>query len=236
MPNNRTLHIFVFLIVVIGACGLGLAVFLSESEGAVTGPEMVLIEPGSFEIKIRQQSAALPGQAQFKKQVSLPRPFEITRREVSFAEYDACVAAGGCRHRPDDRGKGRGDRPVTDVSWFDAVEYAQWLSRETGRNFRLPTEEEWEFALHHQSAGSPAISGARGPVWEWTLSCWSRSEQVFRNSPASETLNDPDHCYVRILRGETRTHSSDFVRRAYGGGCNPEQAPDYFGFRLVKEI
>ena len=66
--------------------------------------------------------------------------------EVTFAEWDACVAAGRCGgYRPDDRGWGRGSRPVIGVSWEDAREYVRWLARETGERYRLLSEAEWEY-------------------------------------------------------------------------------------------
>ena len=52
--------------------------------------------------------------------VTIAKPFAIGRHEVTFNEWDRCVDAGGCKHRPDDRGWGRGDRPVINVSWSDA--------------------------------------------------------------------------------------------------------------------
>jgi len=70
----------------------------------------------------------------------------VGRFEVTFAEWDACVAAGECRRRPRDSGWGRGRQPVIDISWADARQYTAWLSRKTGHTYRLLTEAEWEYA------------------------------------------------------------------------------------------
>ncbi|MCI5122008.1 MAG: formylglycine-generating enzyme family protein [Candidatus Electrothrix sp. AUS4] len=71
--------------------------------------------------------------------------FAIGRFSVTFAEYGAFCDATG-REKPKDEGWGRGQRPVINVSWQDAVDYCQWLSLETGQTYRLPTEAEWEYA------------------------------------------------------------------------------------------
>jgi formylglycine-generating enzyme required for sulfatase activity len=74
----------------------------------------------------------------------LPRGLAIMRHQVTAADYQRCVRVGGCPAA--DRGAALADRPTVKVSWWDAVAYAAWLSRETGAHFRLPTDAEWAYA------------------------------------------------------------------------------------------
>ena len=79
--------------------------------------------------------------------------FALGKYEVTFAEWDACVDAGGCSHVPDDEGWGRGARPVMNVSWQDINgQYLPWLRQVSGQDYRLPSEAEQEYALR---AGEP---------------------------------------------------------------------------------
>lgn len=110
-----------------------------------------------------QQPIPLP------EMVRIPgRNFEMGRYEVTFAQWDACVAAGGCSaYRPRDNGWGRGNQPVIYVSWDDAQGYVRWLSERTGQRFRLPTFSEWEVAAR-AGATTEFSWGNDAPVCERT--------------------------------------------------------------------
>jgi hypothetical protein len=74
-------------------------------------------------------------------------PFAIGRIEVTFDDWSQCVAAGACREVPSDAGWGAGTRPVINVSHQMIVEqYLPWLSKTSGKEFRLPTSNEWDVA------------------------------------------------------------------------------------------
>ncbi len=106
-------------------------------------PEMVVIPAGRF----RMGDLNGGGRAEEKPvhAVRIAKRFAMGRYEVTFAEYDRYAQATG-KEKPDDKGWGRGNYPVRNVSWQDAQGYAKWLSQETGQHYRLPSEAEWEYA------------------------------------------------------------------------------------------
>ncbi|MDZ7792064.1 MAG: formylglycine-generating enzyme family protein [Xanthomonadales bacterium] len=108
-------------------------------------PEMVVIPSGSFQMGSPSSEPQRDSDEGPQHRVSVPA-FALAKTEVTFAQWDACVSDGGCSHRPEDRGWGRGNRPVMNVNWNDAQEYVRWLSRKTGADYRLPSEAEWEYA------------------------------------------------------------------------------------------
>ena len=106
-------------------------------------PEMVVVPAGSFTMGSNENDSEKPPHT-----VTIRQPFAVGKFEVTFAEWEACVAGGGCTSNtaPSDQGWGKGRRPVINVSWSDAKEYAAWLSRKTGKTYRLLSEAEWEYA------------------------------------------------------------------------------------------
>lgn len=106
-----------------------------------SGPEMVVLKSGAF----RRGEAGGDADEQPVRSVSIGRGFAIGRYPVTFEEYDVFCERTG-RRKPDDEGWGRGRRPVVNVNWTDATAYAQWLARESGERYRLPSNAEFEYA------------------------------------------------------------------------------------------
>ena len=78
--------------------------------------------------------------------MTIAKPFAVAKFELTFDEWDACAAHGDCAQHVSDNGWGRGRRPVINVSWDDAQTYVKWLSRITGKHYRLLSEAEYEYA------------------------------------------------------------------------------------------
>ena len=116
-------------------------VFRDRLKSGGEGPEMVVVPVGSFQMG---QGGAEKDEVPVRS-VRIQKSFAIGRYEVTFDEYDQFVKAKNLEF-PSDEGWGRGRRPVINVSWYEAVEYAKWLSEQTGKRYRLPTEAEREYA------------------------------------------------------------------------------------------
>jgi formylglycine-generating enzyme required for sulfatase activity len=158
--------------------------------------ETVLVEGGTF------QMGSSSGGDDDERPVHTVRldSFRMTTTEVTFAQYDEFASATG-RDLPDDEGWGRGERPVIRVSWYDAVEYANWLSGQDGiepafringtnvtwerdtNGWRLPTEAEWEYAARGGRNGRETSYAGRNDADEVA---WYGDNSGNRTHPAGE--------------------------------------------------
>jgi formylglycine-generating enzyme required for sulfatase activity len=135
---------------------------LAQFKDCADCPQMVVIPAGEFTMGA---PASEPGAgAETPHRVMLATPFAVSKFEISFDEWDACATQGGCNgYRPDDEGWGRGVSPVMNISWEDAISYAEWLSQKTGHTYRLLSESEWEYAARAGTTTSYPYEGGLSP-------------------------------------------------------------------------
>ena len=153
MPNISTSGpalkgLLAALLCLLSACDNGAsdgAVFQDALKGSGQGPEIVVLPTGSFRMGSPPGEAGRYYDEGPVRTVNISQRIAMGRYEVTFADYDRFVAATNGR-RPRDEWWGRGRRPVINVSWEDAKAYAVWLSAQTGKRYRLPSESEWEYA------------------------------------------------------------------------------------------
>jgi formylglycine-generating enzyme required for sulfatase activity len=117
----------------------------SFRECAKDCPEMVVVPAGEFMMGSAADERDHYGNEDPLHRVTIARPLAVSKFEVTFEQWDACVAIGACAHVPDSN-MGRGTQPVLNVSWDNVQQYVVWISTMTGRPYRLLSEAEWEYA------------------------------------------------------------------------------------------
>ena len=111
-------------------------------ECASNCPEMIVVPAGQFIMGAKYEGYPEEGP---QTPITIAQPLAISIYTVTFQEWDACTSVGGCPQLSDN-GFGRGRRPVINETWDDAKLYVEWLSRMTGKPYRLLSEAEWEYA------------------------------------------------------------------------------------------
>lgn len=170
-------------------------VFQDSLKSGGFGPEMVVIPPGSF-LMGSPETEKLRGADEVPHRVQITQAFAMGRYAVTFNDFDRFCHVEG-RELPGDAGWGRGQHPVINVSWHDAKAYCIWLSQQTGKPYRLPTEAEWQYACRagtstpfsfgenitpeqvNYDGNYPYVSGKKGRYREQTVPAGSLPPNIW---------------------------------------------------------
>ena len=233
--------------------------FRDRLQDGSLGPEMVRIPAGQFRMGDIQGGGHNDEKPVHQVWVS---EFAIGQYEVTFAEYDKFAQATK-REKPDDEGWGRGNRPVINVFWHDAIAYAEWLSQQTGQTYRLPTEAEWEYAARagtetkywwgneigsnkancwncgdHFEYTSPVGSFAANPfgLYDTVGNVWEWTCSEFESKYSGKEKNciSKNHARLLVIRGGSWNIEAGIVRTANRYGNSRDFRGNDVGFRLAR--
>jgi formylglycine-generating enzyme required for sulfatase activity len=167
----------------------------SFRECAKDCPEMVLVPPGFFIMGSPETEKDRGSDEGPLHKVTIADRFAVAKFPITFDEWDACAGVGGCPQLSD-RGWGRGRQPAINLNWEDALQYVAWLSRMTGKTYRLLSETEWEYAAR---AGTTTVYFWGDEVGSGNANCIHCGSQWDGKQPSP--VGRADGCSVRILRG-----------------------------------
>ncbi len=183
----------------------------SFRECAKACPEMIVIPSGIFTMGSQDREAGRSADEGPLRTVTIPKPFAVSKHLVTFDDWDACVAVGGCPP-VSASGFGRGGLPVINVSWKEAKHYAAWLSRMTNRHYRLLTEAEWEYAARAGTATRYSFGNSEADLAQYAwfnVNSGNRTRPVGQKKPNAFQLHDMhgnvwqwvEDCYVESYVG-----------------------------------
>jgi formylglycine-generating enzyme required for sulfatase activity len=211
-------------------------------------PEMVVV-PAADKAAIGEGGSA--------REISIGQPFAVGKFEVTFDEWQACVAGGGCTRHPNpaDSGWGRGRRPVIDVTWDEAKEYVAWLSGKTRKTYRLLSEAEWEYAARAGTTTAYAWGEQVGTGNANCVGCGSQWDNkqtapVGSFSPNKWGLHDmhgnvwewceddwrEGDASFRVVRGGAWDDKPGSLRSTSRGKVAPDKPTDGVGFRVARTL
>jgi formylglycine-generating enzyme required for sulfatase activity len=133
-------------------------------------PELVVVSAGNY-TKVDEAGSTA---------VNIDHNFAIGRNNITFNDWDRCVNDGACKAVADDSGWGRDSRPLIFVSFDDATtQYLPWLSRLSGKEYRLPTKDEWQYA----ALGGAGATETKGQIGDASQDCFNAAGPAAGNCP-----------------------------------------------------
>lgn len=189
---------------------VALGTFTDALKSGRRGPKMVKLPAATFMMGSVGNSNNFDEGPRHK--VRVPK-FSISKHEITFSDYDRFARATG-RRLPYDQGWGRGKRPVVNVNWGDAAAYAKWISRQTGKDYRLPSEAQWEFAAR---AGSEGAYWWGGKTAQGKSSCFDCGSEWDNQSTAKVGSFAANAFGLHDTSGNVQEWINDCYYRGYKG-------------------
>jgi formylglycine-generating enzyme required for sulfatase activity len=141
-------------------------------------PEMVVVPAGEFMMGWPETERRYSDNEGPQHKVVISRPFAVARFELTFGEWDACVADGDCPRDIPESGSRRARLPVINVSWDDAQSYVAWLSKMTGKPYRLLSEAEWEYAARAGTTTRYSFGDDEAELAEYAWYNWNSANRA----------------------------------------------------------
>ena len=230
-------------------------------------PEMVVIPAGSFMMGSPSYEEGRDNDEGPQHRVTIHQPFAVSKYEITFRQWDACLALGGCNgYWPDDKGWGRSNRPVINVSWNDVQAYLLWLSRTIGTQYRLLSEVEWEYVTRADtttpfhfgstiSADQVNYMNVHGehktvPVGSFPSNAFGLNDvhgnvfewvgdcwnNSYARAPSDGAVWTRGECGKRVLRGGSWSSEPTRVRSAYRLRDGTAIRSFNYGFRVARTL
>ena len=202
------------------------------------------------EAEARKQREAAAAAEQAKQQgipamIAIPgKNYEIGKYEVTQKEWQAVMG-----NNPSGFSSCGGNCPVEQVSWNDIQEYLTKLNQKTGKQYRLPSEAEWEYACYGGSQSEYCGGGNIDAVAWYVGNSGGKTHPVGQKQANGYGLYDMSgnvfewmeecwegDCTKRVLRGGSWYVSAQYVRAARRGRGEPAERYSSFGFRLARTL
>ena len=234
--------------------------FRDKLQAGGEGPLMVTIPAGRFLMGSPQDEQDRYDDESPQHEVHIAQPFALGVYPVTFDEYDLFCKQSD-RERPKDEAWGRGNRPVINVSWHNARDYCKWLSNQTGCDYRLPSEAEWEYAcragtqtpyffgskLEGNKANFDGNVGKTTPVGDYPANAfglydmhgnvWEWCEDAWHKNYHGAPVDGSawlDGSNRRVLRGGSWFSNGGDCRSAYRNSFDPSYRIIDIGCRLAR--
>lgn len=230
-------------------------VFQDSLTSGGLAPQMIIIKSGEF--FMGDEHGDLDEKPKLNKVIS--KQFAMSVYEVTNSDFNKFVSETSYASASASDSDGEKDKPVTRVNIEDIEAYLTWLNSKTERQYRLPTETEWEYAAKATlttpfmtgnmitareakfNASAPASVGTYSPnnfglydmhgnVWEWTSSCYTEVLTLV------EDKADSGVCSHNVLKGGGWTSDASSLRSSNRSKADRNTRSAYVGFRLASDL